>query len=103
MPRNFQEIVALFIDLGRAVIPFLATVAFLFFVLGVVRFIRASANDKDFGEKKKFLIWGIVGLFVMFTIWGIIGFFKGEFGFLGEVGIPQLRGDLITPRFRTEE
>ena len=88
---NFSTLVAHFIDLGQSIIPFLAVVAFLIFILGVARFIRASGDDKDFDDKKKFLIWGVVGMFVMFTIWGIITFLKSEFGFSGEVGIPQLK------------
>ncbi len=86
---DFKGLVDLFIDLGQSLIPLLAVVAFLIFIWGTARFIRASADDKDFGEKKKFLIWGVVGLFVLVTIWGIISFLKGEFGF-GEVKIPQL-------------
>lgn len=88
--NNFGDIVDLFLDLGQSIIPFLAVVAFLVFVLGVARFIRSSDSDKDFNEKKKFLIWGTLGMFILVTIWGIISFLKGEFGFGGNVGVPQL-------------
>jgi hypothetical protein len=87
---TFTDIVNLFIGLGKDLIPLLAVIAFLIFILGVARFIRASASDKDFDEKKKFLIWGVVGMFVLVTVWGIISFLKGEFDFGDGVGIPQL-------------
>lgn len=80
----------MFIDLGRDLIPFLALVAFLVFVWGVARFIRASGDEKDFKDRKKFLVWGIVAMFVLVTIWGIISFIKDEFGLDPRVVIPLL-------------
>ena len=80
----------MFIGLGRSLVPLLALVAFLLFVWGIARFIRASGNDKDFDERKKFLVWGVVGMFVLVTVWGIISFIKGEFEFGNSVIIPQL-------------
>lgn len=82
----------MFIDIGLRVIPFLGAVAFLVFVLGVARFIKASGNERQIKESKNFLIWGIVGLFVLVTIWGIIAFLRSEFGFGGgEPLIPQIK------------
>lgn len=89
--RNLTDIINMFIDIGLRVIPFLGAVAFLVFVLGVARFIKASGNEKQIKESKNFLIWGIVGLFVLVTIWGIIAFLRSEFGFGGgEPLIPQI-------------
>mgnify|MGYP001613989596 CR=1 FL=1 len=89
MWQNLSSVIYKIAELGQDLIPLLAVIAFLLFILGVARFIRASANDKDFDEKKKFLIWSVIGMFVLVTIWGIISFLKGEFGF-GSIGIPQL-------------
>ena len=94
MWQNLSTVVNKFAALGQKLIPLLAVIAFLLFIWGTARFIRASANDKDFDEKKKFLVWSVVGLFVLVTIWGIISFISGEFEF-GEIKIPQL---FETPR-----
>ena len=90
-PKDLTGIIQLFTDIGLVIIPFLGTVAFLVFVLGVARFIRAAGNEKEVKDSKNLLIWGIVGLFVMITIWGIISFLKSEFGFGGETLIPQIK------------
>ena len=90
MPTNFKELVEIFIGLGTALLPLLAVVALLIFALGIARFIKAAGGDSDLKEEKKFLIWGIVGLFVLSTVWGIIAFIRGEFGFGGEPTVPQL-------------
>jgi uncharacterized membrane protein YjfL (UPF0719 family) len=90
--QNLGDVVNKFIELGNTVIPFLAVVAFLIFILGIANLIRASSNEKELAERKKFLIWGVIGLFVMFMIWGILLFLRGEFGFSGALNIPQLPG-----------
>ena len=89
--KTLGDIIDLFIKLGLKIIPFLGAVAFLMFVFGVGRFIRASGNEKELKDSKNLLIWGIVGLFVLTTIWGIMAFLQNEFGFGASVGIPQIK------------
>ncbi len=87
---SLTGIINMLIDIGLKVIPFLGTIAFLAFVLGVARFIKSSGSGEDVKKNKGLLIWGIIGLFVLVTIWGIISFLKSEFGFNNSMGIPQI-------------
>ena len=80
----------MFINLGIKIIPFLGLIAFLLFVFGVGRFIRAS-GEKDMKDSKNIIIWGIIGLFVLTTIWGIVVFLQGELGISNTFGIPQIK------------
>lgn len=89
--NSLTDIVKLFIEIGLRIIPFLGMVAFLVFVFGVARFIKA-AGEKEVKDSKNILIWGIIGLFVLVTIWGIVAFISGEFGFGGgRPAIPQIK------------
>lgn len=88
-------IINLFIDLGLKIIPLFGAIAFFAFVLGVARFIKAAGNEKEVKDSKNIIIWGVIGMFVLFTIWGIISFLKSEFGFGSEVGIPQIPTSII--------
>lgn len=56
-------------------IPLVFSLALLLFFWGVVKYIWSEGQGKD--EGKKFMIWGVVALFVMSSIWGII-YFIGE-------------------------
>ena len=51
-PKNLTEIIGLFTDIGLVLIPFLGAVAFLVFVLGVARFIKAAGNEKEIKDSK---------------------------------------------------
>ena len=90
MPQNLTDIINLFTNIGLALIPLLGAVAFLVFVWGVARFIKSAGSEKEIGESKNLIIWGIVGIFVLVTIWGIVAFLQGEFGFGDKPFIPQI-------------
>ena len=89
-PQNLTDIIKLFTDITLAVIPLLGAVAFLVFIWGVARFIKSAGNQQEIKDSKNLLIWGVVGLFVLVTIWGLVSFLRTEFGFGGDVGIPQI-------------
>ncbi len=74
--------------LEKTVVPFLFAMAFLFFIYGVVDFIRTSASGGETEKKKEFMIWGIIALAVMTGVWGLVAILTNTFG-VGNV-IPQL-------------
>jgi phosphate starvation-inducible membrane PsiE len=54
-------------------------VAFIFFLWGVVKFLSSDAADKSRSEAKSAILWGIVGMFIMFSVYGIINFVLSTF------------------------
>ncbi len=54
------------------VLIFLFAVAIAIFIWGIIRFIAAADNEEERAIGKKHLVWGIIGLFIMFAVWGII-------------------------------
>lgn len=93
-PTDFKGVIEIFTDIGLAIIPFIGTVAFFIFVLGVARFIKSTGSDKEMKDSKNLLIWGIIGMFIMVTVWGIISFLRSELGFNDNLGIPQVKLNL---------
>ena len=80
---NLGGLVDQFFDLFRLVLPILNGIAFLLFFWGLARFIVSSGNGdaKALAEGRQFMIWGIVGLFILVSFWGIIQFLSTQFGF----------------------
>jgi len=54
--------------------------AFILFLYGLVRFIQTASEGGDTKEGKSHMIWGIVGLAIIFGAYGIINFVIGTFG-----------------------
>jgi len=50
----------------------LAACAFVLFLWGVFEFIRNAADEKKRGEGRQAIMWGLVGLVVIFGAYGII-------------------------------
>lgn len=80
--------------IGSAIIPLLFTFAFLYFLWGMVQYIRNADNEKKREESKKFIYYGILGLTVMVSIWGIVRIVTSTFG-LGNT-VPQLQTDCLS-------
>ena len=60
------------------VVPFVDTIvqlmyalAFLFFLIGVVRFFFAQ-DDEGRKKGRQFLFWGLIGFVVLFGVWGFV-------------------------------
>lgn len=89
-PRNFTELVEVFLKLIELLIPLIASLAMLAFFWGLVKFIRkAGGDEKAVSEGKNLMIWGLIALFIMVSIWGLLRFFSAEAGFT-QFGIPLL-------------
>lgn len=73
----FQNVVT---GIFTPIYQLVAAVAFVYFLYGVAKFIY-DMNDpekKTFG--KSHLLWGLVGLFIIFSIGGILPMFNSIFG-----------------------
>lgn len=69
---TFAEIVnGPVVRFGDAVVGLIYTFAFLFFLIGMLRFFY-SQSDEDRAKGKQHMVWGIVGLVVLFSVWGLV-------------------------------
>ena len=61
-------------------IIFMFAAALAYFLFGVVQFLinSTSAGEKDTG--KQHMIWGIVGMFIMFSVFGILKLIENTLG-----------------------
>ena len=53
-------------------IPLIIGLAVVVFLWGVLRFIVAAGDVKKREEGRNFIIWGLIGITIMFSIWGLV-------------------------------
>jgi len=70
-------------------IPLIVALAVAMFVWGVVQYVINNDEEAKKAKGKQFMIWGIIGLTVMFGVWGIVKILGTTFGI--ENAIPQLK------------
>ena len=79
--------------IGRArsvvnlVIPLLASVAFAASLYGIIRFIASAGSEEKRSEAKKYVLYGLVGMFIIIAFWGILTVVANTF-FGGSIGAP---------------
>ena len=57
--------------LGR-IVPVLIGLGLLIFIWGIILYVITD-NDTDKKKARDYMMWGIIGLFVMTAVWGLIG------------------------------
>lgn len=75
----------------RALVPLLITLSIVLFIVGVIKYIAKADEAAQREEGRRFMIYGIVALFVMVSIWGLVGILQGTFGLGTDTLIPQLQ------------
>ena len=55
-------------------------IATIVFFYGIAKFIWNADSDKNREEGKRSILFGVIGLFVMFSVFGIINFILSTFG-----------------------
>ncbi|HEY4509129.1 MAG TPA: hypothetical protein VJC13_02500 [Candidatus Paceibacterota bacterium] len=55
-------------------------VSFVYFIYGIIKFLTLDAADKSRKEAQDSIMWGIVGMVIMFSVYGIIKFVLATFG-----------------------
>ena len=66
------------LNIINVVVLIILALAFLFFLIGVFRYITAK-EDKAKTEARNNMIYGIIGLFVMFSVWGLVKILQNTF------------------------
>lgn len=67
---------------NASIIPLFYALAFLLFVIGMVRFFFLG-GDEGREKGRQFMLWGIIGFAVMFSVWGIVRLLLATFGVSG--------------------
>ena len=81
----------------------LAALALVVFFIGLVRYVKDSADSHGHEEGRERIIWSLVALFILFSIWGILALMSVAFfgsSNLNE-GSTNLSGSSNTPSYDT--
>lgn len=65
------------------VVPIIMTLAFLAFIWGVIDyFFIHGGDDSSRAEGRQFVIWGVIGLVVLYSVWAIVKILLSTLGIL---------------------
>lgn len=80
---NITNFISTAKSLIESVIPLLMVIATVVFLWGIISYIMAAGDEEKVKEARSFIIYGLIGLFVMVSVWGLVGVIAGSFGVSG--------------------
>lgn len=72
----------------NVVIIILVGVAFVLFLWGIVQYITAGADEEKRAGARNYIIYGIIGLFVMIAAWSLVALLANILGLKIGQGLP---------------
>ncbi|MDO8676448.1 MAG: hypothetical protein Q7K16_02235, partial [Candidatus Azambacteria bacterium] len=78
--KSIKDIIQVFIDTLGLVVKLLWLLAFVVFIWGIVKFIAAAGNSTKKDTAKNYIIYGLIGIFVLLSFMGIIKIVGETFG-----------------------
>mgnify|MGYP001590674094 CR=1 FL=1 len=84
--ENLQNLAERSLDIINVVLVIVFVLAILVFAWGVVKFITAAGSPDKVKEARGFIIWGIIGVFVLAAIFGLVQFIGSSLGISTEGG-----------------
>lgn len=83
----------------NAIIPFLVGIAVLVIIWGVFQYISGAGDEEKRGEARKFIMYGVIGVFLMLSIWGFVNVLANSFDLkktpLPEGSLPNFGGEAL--------
>lgn len=67
--------------MNNVIVPLIFALAFLVFVWGVVKYIFLhGGEDKERQAGRQFMLWGVLGLVILFSVWGLVNILLSTLG-----------------------
>lgn len=76
------------------IILLLFAVATVYFMYGIIKYLSLDPSDAKRKEARDSIIWGLVGMLIMFSVYGIISFVLATFGITGSSSVNFISGNL---------
>ncbi len=78
VPQNLGELIGEFLDLINPILALLTGLAVMYFIFGIVKYIKNAGDAKAAGEGKSIMLYGVFALFILFSFWGIVQFIHSD-------------------------
>jgi len=63
----------------NTIVPFLVGLAVLVIIWGVFNFISGAGDEEKRAQAKQYIVWGVVGVFIMLSVWGLVNVLVNSF------------------------
>lgn len=80
MAATIEDIITMLQTIVNVIIPLFMTVAVAVFLWGIIMYITAGGDAEKEKAARGYIIYGIIGLFVLVAFWGLVTVITSSFG-----------------------
>jgi len=93
-PKSICGIIAILTKTLNQIIPLLVGVGLVVFIWGIIQYITAAGETEKRREGIQFMVWGLIGLFVIVSVWALVNVLVKTFDLSGNLSpndiVPKL-------------
>lgn len=67
----------------KPILTLLVALSVIYFVWGLAVFISRTNEDTERQKARQHMLWGIIGLFIIFSVWGIMNIIMDTVNYVG--------------------
>lgn len=79
VPETIQDILGIIRDLLNSAIPFIVGLTIFVIIWGIFQYVVHGAEEEKRAEGRQFVLWGIIGVFMMLSVWGLVNVLVNTF------------------------
>jgi len=87
--KNIKELSAVISGVLQNIIAILIGAAVLVFLWSIIKYLMKGKNESDRQDAKKYMIYGIIAIFIMVSVWGLIGLLNQTTEIQQFIGLPE--------------
>ena len=74
----------------NSLVPLLVGLAVFVILWGIFTYITKAGEEEKRAEAKKFILYGIIGVFIMLSLWGLVGILVNTFSINQQLDISDI-------------
>ncbi|OHA15707.1 MAG: hypothetical protein A3A10_01925 [Candidatus Tagabacteria bacterium RIFCSPLOWO2_01_FULL_42_9] len=89
---TIEDVISTVRGIVDAIIPLFMVVAVAVFLWGIIQYITSAGDEEKRKSAQGYIVYGLIGLFVMVAFWGIIKVVSSTFGVQegGTINLPSI-------------
>ncbi len=84
--QSIQNILTTVKSMANSIVPLFMVIAVAVFLWGIIRYITSSGDEEKRKSAQGYIIYGLLGMFIMVAFWGIITLVSSSFGISTQPG-----------------
>ena len=72
------------------IVPFIIGLAVFFIIWQIFNYVMSAADEEKRSEAKKYIVYGVIGVFLMLSVWGLVNIVYNTFNLDNRIDPDQI-------------